>query len=86
MALIQKTVTRSIQIVGPYKSIHIQEDKQVLDDSKSPHEIVAEGNFHRRVLEPDTDISGESAEIKTIAAAVWTDQVKADWADYLASF
>ena len=37
-------------------------------------------SFHRRVLTPDMDVSGEDAEIKGMASALWTDEVKAAWA------
>ena len=46
-------------------------------------------NFHRKVLVPgtldasdnlvDTDLSGEDADVKAIAEAAWTTQVKADF-------
>ena len=32
-----------------------------------------------RVITPDMDVSDESDEIQGIAAAVWTDDVKAAW-------
>ena len=47
--------------------------------------VVEDGNelaasFHRMVLHPDSDTSGCDANIQAMAAAVFTDQVKADWA------
>ena len=36
-------------------------------------------SFHRRVITPDMDVNDESDEIQRIAAAVWTDDVKAAW-------
>ena len=38
-------------------------------------------NYHRKVLTPDMDVSGESAEIQALANALWTDEVKSAWAD-----
>ncbi len=38
-------------------------------------------SFHRMVLHPDSDTSGCDENIQAMAAAVFTDQVKADWAD-----
>jgi hypothetical protein len=35
--------------------------------------------FHRHVLHPDMDISGEHAEVQAVANAAWTDDVKAAW-------
>jgi len=47
--------------------------------------VVEDGNelaasFHRMVLHPDSDTSGCDANIQAMAAAVFTDSVKADWA------
>jgi len=38
-------------------------------------------SFHRHVLHPDSDISGEPQETQDICNAVWTDEVKQAWAD-----
>ena len=50
-------------------------------------------SFHRKVLTPgtldasdnlvDTDISSEDADVKAIAEAAWTTQVKADYKAFL---
>jgi len=50
-------------------------------------------SFHRKVLQPgtldasdnlvDTDLSSEDADVKAIAEAAWTTQVKADYKAYL---
>ena len=37
--------------------------------------------YHRKVLTPDMDVSGESVEIQALANALWTDEVKSAWAD-----
>ena len=42
-------------------------------------------SFNRMVLHPDSDTSGCEPNIQAMAAAVFTDQVKADWADKLAA-
>ena len=81
MALVERTVEDNIQVHGEFKSLHIREDRQIADDQTG--EIKAQGNWYRRVLDPDADVSGESAEIQAIAAAVWTDEVKAAWAAHL---
>ena len=36
-------------------------------------------SFHRMVLHPDSDTSGCEPNIQAMAAAVFTDAVKADW-------
>ena len=37
--------------------------------------------YHRKVLTPDMDVSGESVEIQALANALLTDEVKSAWAD-----
>ena len=59
-----------IDVAPEYKQLQIQEVK---DD----------GKYHRRVLEPDMDVSGEVAEIQEKAEEVWTDEVKADYQAHL---
>jgi|TARA_R110002110_G_scaffold175399_2_gene378974 hypothetical protein len=42
-------------------------------------------SFHRHVLEPGADTSGQEARVIAVANATWTDEVVADWETYLAS-
>ncbi len=81
MALVERKIIDNIQVQGEFKALNIREDNQILDDQTG--EIKAHGNWHRRVLEPDADVSGEPAEIQAIAAAMWTDEVKSAWAAHL---
>ena len=58
-----------IEIVSDYKHLQIRE-------------ITDDGGFHRRVLTPDMDVSGEVQEIQDKAEALWTDEVKSAWATF----
>jgi len=57
-------------------------------DKRSINEIIKEDgkeltrSFHRYVLHPDSDISGETDEVKAICDAVWTDDVKTAWTEF----
>ena len=42
-------------------------------------------SYHRHVLVPGDDTSGESQRVQDVAAAVWTAQVLADWQAFLAA-
>ena len=42
-------------------------------------------SFHRHVLEPGDDTSGEVQRVQDVAAATWTAQVVADWAAFVAA-
>ena len=70
-----------IEVVTDYKHLQIRE-------------ITEDGGYHRRVLSPDMDISGETQTIqrgtdkngdpimktvKEIAEELWTDEVKDAW-------
>ena len=71
----QKTAIDSkIEIVSDFKHLQIRTATVVSEDGNE-----LSRSFHRRVITPDADVSGESAEIQGIAAAVWTDEVKAAW-------
>lgn len=41
--------------------------------------------FHRHVLEPGGDTSGEAQRVQDIAAATWTADVVADWEAFVAA-
>ena len=83
MALVEQTVTDKIEVVGPHKQVQVRQDKQIVDDVTN--EIKARGQWHRYILSPGDDISGQSADIQGVANSVWTDEVKAAWAAHLDS-
>ena len=58
-----------IEVVTDYKHLQIRE----LTDS---------GEYHRRVLTPDADVSSEVQEIKDKAEELWTDEVKEAWTKF----
>ena len=85
MALIKEITQDKIEVVGASKSIQVRTRTAVLEDG-----VELSASFHRHVVScvssakndddtwthTDTDVSGESAEVQAIAAAVWTDAVK----------
>ena len=80
MALTKATTDDKIEIVGDYKHLNIRTATIVAEDGTE-----LSRSFHRRVITPDADVSGESAEIQSIAAAVWTDDVKSAWQTFQAA-
>ena len=60
-----------IEVAGEHKHLQIRE-------------ITDSGGYHRRVLTPDEDVSGEVQEIQDKAEELWTDEVKASWATFQA--
>jgi hypothetical protein len=85
MALEKNIIEDKIEIVGDYKTIHVRTATVVSEDGNELTRAL-----HRHILEcvssvkndddswthTDTDVSGESAEVQAIAAAVWTTEVK----------
>ena len=74
MALEKKTVTGQIE-VGETGTIGLRTDTVVLDDG-----VEISRNFHRKVLAPGDDVSGEDAKSQAVAGAVWTESVVAAYA------
>ena len=85
MAITKTIVEDKIEVVGDYKSIQIRTATVIKEDGT---ELTR--SFHRKVLDcvssvknaddswthTDTDVSGESDEVKGICTAVWTTTVK----------
>jgi hypothetical protein len=73
MALEKQTVTGQLE-VGENGSIGLRTDTVVTDDG-----VELSRTYHRKVLAPGDDVSGEDAKVQSVAGAVWTDEVVAAW-------
>ena len=69
--LTEETVQDKIEIVGEYKKISVRTATIIKRDG-----VEISRSFHRHVITPNSDISGESAEVQAICAAVHTQEVK----------
>jgi hypothetical protein len=78
MAL-EKVVSYDYEVRGEFKQIQERQRTAIVEDGEE-----LSYSYHRRVLTPDADVSGESDEIKGMASALWSDEVKAAWAAKLA--
>ena len=74
MAL-EKVITYDYEIRSEYKHIQERQKTAIVEDGSQ-----LSYSYHRRVLAPDADVSSESDEIKGMASALWSDEVKAAWA------
>jgi len=72
MALTERTADDKIEIVGDYKHLQIRTATIIERDG-----VEISKGYHRRVVGPLHDVSGETAEIQALAALVHTDEVKA---------
>jgi len=78
MALTETEVQDKIEVVGDYKHVQVRTATVIKRD-----DVEISRAFHRHVVAPDADISGESAEVQAICAVVHTDAVKAAYAAML---
>ena len=78
MALTESTEYDKIEVVGIYKHVQVRKATVIKKDDK---ELTR--SFERYVLHPDSDISGQPAEVTAICNAVWTDSIKAAWTEHL---
>ena len=77
MTITKETKIEKIEVVGEHKAVQVATDTIIKEDNKE-----ISRSRHRHVIHPDDDISGEDAEVQAVANAVWTDSVKAAWADF----
>ena len=71
MALTETTEQDKIEIVGEFKHIQVRTATVIKRDGEE-----ISRSFHRHVVAPDADISGESTEVQAICGVVHTDAVK----------
>ena len=74
MALSEITEYDKIEVVLPYKKVQVRKATVIKKDGKE-----ISRTFERYVLQPDSDISAEPAEVSAICNAAWTDAVKESW-------
>jgi len=87
MALTKTTENDKIEVVNKW-NVQVRTATVIKEDGTE-----LSRTFHRKVLAPgtldasdnlvDTDLSGEDADVKAIAEAAWTTQVKADYKAFL---
>ena len=80
MALTKTQKVDKIEIVGDYKHVQVRTATRVLEDG-----VELSKSFHRHVVAPDANISGEDAQVQAVCNAVHTAEVKAADAAHLAA-
>lgn len=78
--LTEETVQDKIEIVSEHKMIHVRTATVIKRDGTE-----ISRSFHRHVVAPNDDITGESAEVQSICNAVHTQAVKDAYAAHLES-
>tara|TARA_B100001059_G_C17803621_1_gene567726 strand:- start:424 stop:678 length:255 start_codon:yes stop_codon:yes gene_type:complete len=80
MALTEETVQDKIEVVGDFKMVQVRTATVIKKDG-----VEISRSFHRHVVTPDADTSGESDDVKAIATQVHTKAIKDAYAAHLAS-
>ena len=79
MAITKEIVQDKIEIVGEFKKIHVRTATVIKEDG-----VELSRSFHRHVVNPNSDSSNESADVKAMVAQFHTDAVKKAYADHIA--
>ena len=80
MALSKNVYIDKYEVVGPYKQVQCRKATVISEDG-----VELSKAFHRHVISPGDDVSGESAETQALVAAVHTQEIKDAYAAHLAS-
>lgn len=78
MALTKEVKVDKIEIVGDYKHVQVRTATVVSEDG-----VELSRSYHRHVVSPLDNASGETAEVQSICASVHTDEIKAAYQTHL---
>ena len=78
MAITKETIQDKIEVVGDFKHIQVRTATVIKEDG-----VELSRSFSRHVVAPDSDSSGESADVKAMVAQFHTDSVKAAYKKHL---
>jgi len=78
MALTEEIKQDKIEIVGDYKHVQVRTVTIIKRD-----DVEISRTYHRHVIAPDSDSSGESTDVKAMVAQFHTDEIKAAYAKHL---
>ena len=76
MAITKRTEQDKFEVVGPHKHIQVRTATIIEEDG-----VELSRSFHRHTIAPDSDSSGESADVKAMVAQFHTDEVKKAFTD-----
>jgi predicted component of viral defense system (DUF524 family) len=80
VALTEETIEDKIEVVGDYKIVQVRTATVIKKDG-----VELTRSFHRHVVSPTDDTSGQSDEVKAICNVVHTDAVKEAYKKHLES-
>ncbi|MEK9896024.1 MAG: hypothetical protein VW518_06305 [Burkholderiaceae bacterium] len=80
MALTEENIIDKYEIVGEFKHVQCRHATVIKRDG-----VEISRSFHRHVIAPGDDVSGEPAEVQAICAVVHTAEVIAAYQEHLAN-
>ena len=80
MSITKEIVEDKIEIVGDFKTIQIRTATVIKEDG-----VELSRSFHRHALQCTDDITNQSEEVQAICNAVWTDELKTAYQEFLDS-
>ena len=78
MAITKEIVQDKLEIVGEFKKIHVRTATVIKEDG-----VELSRSYHRHVVNPNSDSSNESADVKAMVTQFHTDAVKTAYAEHL---
>ena len=79
MALTKETVVDKIEVLE-MGQVQVRTATRVLEDG-----VALSSSFHRHVLAPGDDLSGQDAKVSAIATATWTPEVVTAYEEMIAA-
>ena len=80
MAITKETVVDKCEVLGDYKQLQVRTATRIKEDG-----VVLSETYHRHVVVPGDDLSGEDALVRSVGEAVHTSDVISAWNDYMES-
>ena len=80
MAITKEIVVDKCEVLGDYKQLQVRVATRIKEDG-----VLLSQSYHRHVVEPGDDLSGEDAMVQSIGNALHTSAVIATWNEYKAS-
>jgi hypothetical protein len=79
MALTKETIVDKIEVLEKGQ-VQVRTATRVLEDG-----VALSSSFHRHVLAPGDDLSGQDAKVAAIATATWTPEVVTAYEEMIAA-
>ena len=79
MALTERTIIDKYEVVGDFKHIQCRHATVIERDG-----VEISRSYHRCVIAPSDDVTGEPQEVQALVALMHTDAIKAAYAAHLA--